>query len=121
MYCTQGDQMSLRKKCPKRSPTHFLSELIHNLYRGKKLPKFLGYFSNFQKATQSKRFAQKAKIHQSGHPDCTKTPLTKCMAQLYNHKARLMMTQYMYLERATIGRRLLAARKRKNLLLEKKN
>jgi hypothetical protein len=37
------------KKCPKRSPIHFVPKLVHNFYGGKKQPKKLGYFRNFQK------------------------------------------------------------------------
>jgi hypothetical protein len=35
---------------------------MHNLTRGKKLPKILDYYCNFHKTAQSKQFAQ------SGHP-----------------------------------------------------
>jgi hypothetical protein len=35
-----------------------------------KVPKKCGYFFNFKKAAQNKTIARKAKIAQSGHPDC---------------------------------------------------
>jgi hypothetical protein len=35
-YVGQGDQMGLYKNLPKYRPTHFLSKIMHNLYRGKK-------------------------------------------------------------------------------------
>jgi hypothetical protein len=44
----QGDQMSLWKNRPQCSPTHVLLKLLHNVCRGKRNPKNLGYFCNFQ-------------------------------------------------------------------------
>jgi hypothetical protein len=49
----QGDQMLLRKICPKFSPIHFLSKSMHNLNCGKE---YVGYFCYFYKKTaQSKQ------------------------------------------------------------------
>jgi hypothetical protein len=47
-----GDQMSLLKNRPKCGPTHFLSKLIHNFYRGKKLPLNRDSFFFFLKIAQ---------------------------------------------------------------------
>jgi hypothetical protein len=48
----------LEKIAPKYGPTHFLSKLIHNFFRGKKLPKLFGYFCNFRKNGPMKPIAQ---------------------------------------------------------------
>jgi hypothetical protein len=48
-HCDQGDQMCFRKNRPKRSPTHFLSKLIQNLYRG---PIILATFVIFKSCIQ---------------------------------------------------------------------
>jgi hypothetical protein len=59
---TQVDQMSLLKNRPKCSPTHFMSKLIQNFYRGKKLAKNRGSFCRFENFAQSKTIAQKPKL-----------------------------------------------------------
>jgi hypothetical protein len=44
----QGDQKSFRKNRPKFSPIQCFSKGMHNLNRGKKYPKIVGCFCNFQ-------------------------------------------------------------------------
>jgi hypothetical protein len=56
------------KKRPKYSPTHFVAILIHYLNSGRKWPKNVGHFCNFQKTAQSKQSPNRRKFAQSGHP-----------------------------------------------------
>jgi hypothetical protein len=52
---TQGDQMSFRKNRPKYvNPNPFLTKSIHNVFRGNKQTKNVGFFCNLKKTAQSK-------------------------------------------------------------------
>jgi hypothetical protein len=58
----QGDQISFWKYRPKCSPTHFLSKLTRNFYRGIKKPKNQGYFKLLSQKCPKLTIAHWAKI-----------------------------------------------------------
>jgi hypothetical protein len=60
--------MSLRKKRPKCSGTHFLSKLMHMLNRGKSSPKMRAITAIFIITVLSKQSPIVRKFGQSGHP-----------------------------------------------------
>jgi hypothetical protein len=58
-----------RPKCKKIAQNvNFLSKLMPFLNRGKKYPKKVGYFLNFQNTARNKQSRNGRKFSQSGHP-----------------------------------------------------
>jgi hypothetical protein len=76
MALNQGDQMSLWKSCPKCSPTHFLWNLIQNVFFVKTSIPNIWAFSLVKKTAQRKQSPSGRKFAQSGHPALHLLPAT---------------------------------------------